>query len=383
MYFLLLLFSPFVILLTYVKGDIMKNKKLFLIIGVILILVIILAITPIIWYKNSIASVSDNTDKIKVEIEIGSSNDVIAQKLEEAGVIKNAFAFRIYAKLNNISGLQAGTYYFTQAMTIDEIIESLKTGIVYVDTSYNVTFVEGRNMRRFVKTIAEVTNNTEEDVFNLLKDEEYIDSLIDKYWFITDEIKQKDIYYPLEGYLFPDTYSFESKDVTVEKIFEVMLNQMDKVLSKYKDDIEKSDYTVHELLTMASLCELEAVVPADRAEVAGVFYNRLKINEPLGSDVTTYYAIGVELGERDLYQSELDKYNPYNTRGPKMNGKLPIGPISNVSEMSIKAAIYPNKTDNLFFVADKYGKLYFTKTSYEHSKITNQLINSGMWIEFD
>lgn len=361
----------------------MKSKKLFLIIGVILVLLIILAITPIIWYKTSIVSVSDNTDKIKVEIEIGSSNDVIAQKLEDAGIIKNAFAFKIYAKLNNISGLQAGTYYFTQSMTIDEIIESLKTGIVYVDTSYNVTFVEGRNMRRFAKTIAEVTNNTEEDVFNLMKDEEYIDSLINKYWFITDEIKQKDIYYPLEGYLFPDTYSFESKDVTVEKIFEVMLNQMDKVLSKYKDDIEKSDYSVHELLTMASLCELEAVVPADRAEVAGVFYNRLKINEPLGSDVTTYYAIGVELGERNLYQSELDKYNPYNTRGPKMNGKLPIGPISNVSETSIKAAIYPNKTDNLFFVADKYGKLYFTKTSYEHSQITNQLINNGMWIEFD
>ena len=267
-------------------------------------------------------------------------------------------------------------------MTIEEIIEALKTGIVYVDTSYNVTFVEGRSMKRFAKTIAEVTNNSEEDVFTLLKNEKYIDSLIDKYWFITDEIKQKGIYYPLEGYLFPDTYTFESKDVTVEKICEVMLNQMDKVLSKYKVDIQKSGYSVHQILAMASLCELEAVVPDDRAEVAGVFYNRLKSNSSLGSDVTTYYAIGVELGERDLYQSELDKYNPYNTRGPKMEGKLPIGPISNVSEMSIKAAIYPNKTDNYFFVADKYGKLYFTKSNSEHVQITNKLINSGMWIEF-
>jgi len=361
----------------------MKNKKTFIIIITTLLLLIVLAIIPIVWYKNSILTVSDDTEKIKVEIEIGSSTDVIAQKLEEAGVIKNAFAFKIYTKLNEISGLQAGTYYFTQAMTIEEIIESLKSGIVYVNTSYNVTFVEGKSMKRFAKTVAEVTNNNEEDVFNLLKNEEYINSLIDKYWFITDEIKQNGIYYPLEGYLFPDTYTFESKDITVEKIFEIMLNQMDKMLSKYKNDIHNSGYSVHQILAMASLCELEAVYPEDRAEVAGVFYNRLKNHDSLGSDVTTYYAIGIELGERDLYQSELDTYNLYNTRGPKMEGKLPIGPISNVSEASIKAAIYPKKTDSYFFVADKYGKLYFTKTNSEHIQITNKLINDGMWIKFD
>lgn len=361
----------------------MKKKKTFLILAIILVILALVVTIPLSWYKSNISNISDNTDKIKIEIPIGSSTDDIATKLEEAGVVKNAFAFKIYAKLNKISGLQAGTYFFTQAMTIEEIIDSLKTGIVYVDTSYNVTFVEGRSMKRFAKTIAEVTNNTEEDVFKLMKDEAYIDSLIDKYWFITDEIKQKDIYFPLEGYLFPDTYTFESKDVSVDKIFEVMLNQMDKILSKYKDDIKKSGYTVHQLLTMASLCELEAVYPEDRAEVAGVFYNRIKSNDSLGSDVTTYYAIGVELGERDLYQSELDAYNAYNTRGPKMEGKLPIGPISNVSESSIKAAIYPNSTKNYFFVADKYGKLYFTKTNAEHVQITNKLINSGMWIQFD
>ncbi|MBR5227750.1 MAG: endolytic transglycosylase MltG [Clostridia bacterium] len=358
-----------------------KNKFTILIIILLVLLAIILA--PFIWYSSAIkpADKEDTVEK-KVIIELGSGNSTIATKLEELGIIKNALAFKIYAKLNNIDGLQAGTYYFSPAMSIDEIVQDLKTGIVYSNSAFNVTFIEGKSMKRFAKQIAEVTNNTEEDVFNLMKDKAYLDSLISKYWFITDEIKNKDIYYPLEGYLFPDTYNFESRDISVEKIFEIMLNRMDSVLSKYKEDIEKSKYTVHELLALSSLCELEAVYADDRAEVAGVFYNRLNSNDSLGSDVTTYYAIGVELGERDLYQSELDAYNAYNTRGPNMGGKLPVGPISNVSESSIRAAIYPKDTENYFFVADKYGKLYFTKTNYEHTQKTNELINSGMWIEF-
>ncbi len=360
----------------------MKKKKLLTVVIILIVILIIAGVSPLIWYRTNISPVSNDTEKKKVEIEIGSSNDSIGQKLEEAGIIKNKTAFKIYLKLNKVEGLQAGTYYLSPSMTLDEIIDALKKGIVFVDTNFDVTFVEGTSMKKFAKYISQVTNNSEQDVYDLMKNEEYINKIIDKYWFITDEIKNKDIYYPLEGYLFPDTYSFESRDVTVEQIFEAMLNQMDKVLTKYKEDIEKSKYSVHELLTLASLCEKEAVKAEDRAEVAGVFYNRLKSGDSLGSDVTTYYAIGIELGERDLYQSELDAYNPYNTRGPNMQGKLPVGPISNVAESSIKAAIYPKATDNYFFVADKYGKLYFTKTNAEHIQMTNKLIKEGLWLEF-
>lgn len=359
-----------------------KNKKLIIILIAIVAILLVAVISPIIWYNTSISPVSADTEKRKVEIEIGSSNDTIGSVLEETGIIKNKLAFKIYSKLNNVEGLQAGTYYLSPSMTLDEIVSSLKSGIVFAETHFDVTFIEGTSMKKFAKHISQVTNNTEQDIYDLLKNEEYLNKVIEKYWFVTDEIKNKNIYYPLEGYLFPDTYSFESRDVSVETIFEAMLNQMDKVLTKYKTDIEKSKYSVHELLTMASVCEKEAVKAEDRAEVAGVFYNRLKVGDSLGSDVTTYYAIGVELGERDLYQSELDAYNAYNTRGPNMGGKLPVGPISNVAESSIKAAIYPADTDNYFFVADKYGKLYFSKTNTEHVQMTNKLIQDGLWIEF-
>ena len=232
------------------------------------------------------------------------------------------------------------------------------------------------------KKIEETTNNTQEDVMKTLKDEEYIDSLIDKYWFLTNEIKQDEIYYSLEGYLFPDTYAIKNKDVTVEEIFEKMLDKMEIVLEQYKDEIAESKYSVHEILTIASIIETESMSSDGRKDVASVIYNRLNRGMAIQSDVTTYYAVKVDMGERDLYQKELDTYNAYNTRGPNMEGKLPIGPVASVSKSSIEAALEPTSTDYLFFVADKNGKLYFTKTASEHNRIINDLRAEGLWFEY-
>ena len=136
------------------------------------------------------------------------------------------------------------------------------------------------------------------------------------------------------------------------------------------------------MLTLASIIELEASNADDRAGVAGVFYNRLEDGWSLGSDVTTYYAAKVDLSERDLYQSEIDDVNDYNTRPVAMAGKLPIGPICNPSIMSIKAAIKPTEHNNYFFVADKNGKTYFSKTNSEHINTVNTLKKEGLWFEY-
>ena len=102
----------------------------------------------------------------------------------------------------------------------------------------------------------------------------------------------------------------------------------------------------------------------------------------LGSDVTTYYAYKVDMGERDLTTAELYTYNPYNTRGPQMFGKLPVGPIASPSKSSIEAVISPDKTDYLYFVADKNGKAYFAKTFAEHQQIVTKLKNDGLWFVY-
>ena len=364
----------------HMQGENNMKKKI-LVIAIIVILVVIL--TPIIWYNLSITPVDkDNKEKISIEIPIGSSSEDIAEILKDNDIIKNKLAFKIYVKLNKVSNFKAGKYDLYQTMDLKEITKTLQTGTLYVENQVAITFIEGKHMRWYANKIAQTTNNTEEQVFELLENEEYMDSLIEKYWFLTEEIKNENVYYPLEGYLFPDTYFFENKDVTVEEIFEVLLNQTEKVLNEYKEQIEAQEYSVHEILALASIIETEAVFVEDRKDISSVIYNRLNKNMPIQSDVTTYYGIQVDMGDRALFQSELDAYNPYNTRGPRMEGKLPIGPISSVSKDAIDAALNPSDTDYIYFVADKNGKVYFTKTLEEHTNKITQLENEGLWYEF-
>lgn len=358
-------------------------KKVIIIVSIIVALIIIVIGSVFTWYNISLSPVNkDDITPYNLEIPMGSGSSTIAKKLKSEGLIKNELAFKIYVKLNKISNFQAGTYNLTKNLSVKEIVEILQTGKVNGKDTISITFVEGKNMRWVANKIAENTNNSEEDVYALLEDEEYINSLIQKYWFLTDDIKNEDIYYPLEGYLFPDTYQFENKEIKVEKIFETLLNQMDKKLSTYKEDIEKSEYSIHKILSAAAIIENEAVFDKDRKDVAGVIYNRLKENMAIQSDVTTYYAFKIEMGSRDLYSSEINKYNAYNTRGPNMTGKLPVGPISMVSIASIEAAINPNENNYIYFVADKNGKVYFTRTYDEHLEKVNELKNSGLWIQF-
>ncbi len=345
-------------------------------------LILLIVIIGLIWYFASISKVNKKEQEIEVTIPLGSGINKIADVLKENKLIKNKLAFRMYVKLNKISNFQAGTYYLKQNMNVKEIVEMLQTGIMHDPNQISITYIEGKNMRWLAKKIEEITDNSQEDVMNLLEDEKYINSLIDKYWFLSNEIKQEEIYYPLEGYLFPDTYSIKNKEVTVQEIFEKMLDKMESVLEEYKEEINNSKYTVHEILTIASVIEAESMNEDGRKDVSSVIYNRLNKGMALQSDVTTYYAVKVDMGERDLYQKELDAYNAYNTRGPNMEGKLPIGPVASVSKSSIEAALKPNSTDYIFFVADKNGKLYFTKTASEHNKIINELKENELWFEY-
>lgn len=360
----------------------MKDKKVIVIIGIVLLAILLILGSVVIWYTSSIKSVNKNDEKIEITIPMGTGTSGIADILKDNKLIKSKTAFKLYVKLNKVTNFQAGKYYLKQNMNLKEITNMLKTGILEDPNQITITYLEGKNIRWLASKIAEITNNTEEDLYSVLSDEEYLDSLIEKYWFISEDIKDKNIYYSLEGYLFPDTYALENKDVKVQDIIEKMLDRMQDILEDYKDLIEQKDYKVHKILTVASIIEMESMNEEGRKDVSSVIYNRLAKNMAIQSDVTTYYAAKVDVGERDLYQAELDQYNEYNTRGPNMEGKLPIGPISSVSKNSIDAALKPNNTDYLFFVADKNGKLYFTKTVEEHNSIVSELKSQGLWLEY-
>ncbi len=358
-------------------------KKVVIIISIIVLLIVIITISGILWYKSQLkpTNTAQVTEEI-IEIQQGTKTEEILNLLHKKNLIKNVTASKIYIKLNDIKGLQAGKYNLNSKMSLEDILNQISSGNV-VNEEITITFLEGKNIKWVASKIAEETNNTEEQVYALLNDKAYIQSLINKYWFLTDEITNKDIYYPLEGYLYPETYKFANADVSVEEIFNVLLEQTDKQLKSYQYQIQSQNLSVHQVLTMASMIELEGRDDASKKEIASVFYNRLKKNMPLGSDVTTYYAIKVDMGERDLYADEINQYNPYNTRGPNMEGKLPVGPISMISKSSIEAVLNPEDTDYLYFVADMNGKIYFSKNYEEHKNIVEQLQKQGLWYEYD
>ena len=354
------------------------NKK-----GIIaLILLIIILLTPIITivvYFSNLKPVTKDNIIVEFKVEEGDTLLSIANNLEEKDLIKSKLAYKIYLKTHKANEIKIGKYELNQNMGVKNIINTL-TGDNYKEDYINITFKEGLNIRQIAKVIEENTENTEEQVYSLLKDESYINSLINEYWFLTNDIKNEKLYYPLEGYLFPNTYQFK-KDATVKDIFKVMLDQMDEELSKYKAQINNSNYTIHQLMTLASIVELEAGSSHERNGVAAVFYNRIKNNWTLGSDVTTYYAEKKPFSE-DLSIDEINECNAYNTRSTCIVG-LPVGPISNPSSESIEGVMNPTTSDYYYFVADKNGNTYFTKTENEHQNIIQKLQREGLWYTYD
>ena len=354
------------------------NKKGIAFISFFVFLILLCVITCFVYFSK-LGSVSSDSSVVDFKVVDGDTYNGIANRLEDENLIQSALAYKIYIKLHPKDTLKAGIYELNSNMDVSEIVDVLSSGN-FKEEHIKMTFKEGINMKGIASVIAENTNYSEDDVFNLLKDESYIDSLINSYWFLTDSIKNSDIYYPLEGYLFPNTYEFRV-DADVKDIFKVLLDQMDVELSKYKSQIESSDYSVHELLTLASIVELEAGSSHERNGVATVFYNRIKAGWTLGSDVTTYYAVQKSFKE-DLLASELSACNAYNTRGTCFKG-LPVGPISNPSHESIEGVMNPTVSDYYYFVADKNGKTYFTKTSSEHEQIIAKLKREGLWYVYE
>lgn len=356
----------------------MKNFRNMAIILLVVFTTVTLALG--VYYKVNMAGTSNSDTKKIVNIEEGTIND-IAKTLKDNNLIKNVSIFKVYIKLTNKSNLKAGTYELSENMGVEKIVKILEKGTKYNPNEISITFKEGINIRKIATLISENTNNSYDDVIKKASDETFINTLIDKYWFLTDDIKNKNIYYSLEGYLFPDTYRFNNREVTTEEIFTKMLDEMDKKLSKYKDEINKSDLSVHEIITLASVVELEGAKATDRKGVAGVFYNRLASSAypTLGSDATTYYASKIDDWSYSLTYKELnDCKNKYNTRCSSNTG-LPVGPICNPGIESIEATINPDKHEYYYFVADCNGKVYLTKNSTEHNNIINKLKKEDNW----
>ena len=324
------------------------------------------------FYFYGLSPISSSNEVITYQVNPKTSKIEIANDLKKKGYIKSATALKIYLFFHHLN-LQAGTYEFTKNMSPKEMMEIMNQGKVKND-SYSITLIEGRRLKEYIKNISEKLDVTEEEILEKMQDQEYLNTLIKKYWFLDESILNSELYYPLEGYLFPDTYTF-LKNNTASEIIEKILNHTENKLGPLKEEIQNSNYSVHELLSMASIIELEAVSENDRNTVSQVIYKRLEMGKGLGMDVTTYYAVKKDMGT-GLTLTDLKTVNPYNTSesNSSMAGKLPVGPICNPSLMSINATLHPTDTDYVYFFADvKTGIVYFTHTYEEHIAIQKEI----------
>ena len=338
-------------------------KKKIIIIG-LLIAVLALFITSLYFY--GLTPVKSESEKVIFRINSGTSTKEIIDNFVSEKSIKSKNSSFSYLKVHRNFILKAGTYELDRNDSTRDIFRKINAGDIY-DDSIKITFNEGKRITHYATLINENFGYNENDVISTINDEAYLKELINKYWFLTDEILNDKIYYALEGYLFPDTYSFK-KDSSIKSIIETMLDNTNKKLSNYKSDIENSSYSIHQILTMASIIENESMFDEDRSGVSQVIYKRLKLNMSLGMDVTTYYAVKKDLSET-LTKSDLNSYNDYNTRNTSFIG-LPVGPICNMGIKSIEAALKPSDTNYLYFYADiKTGKLYFAENMTEFQKL--------------
>lgn len=310
-------------------------------------------------------------EKIEVEVPIGSGLTLIANLLEEKKVIKDARIFKYYAKFNNESSFQAGTYTLSPAMTHDELIESLKTGKVYREPVFKVTIPEGLKIEEIARIIEKNTTISEQEFVSYVNNPEVIQQLMTDYpTLLTEAILNEQVRTPLEGYLFPATYPFYEEEPTIETVVHTMLDATLENVTPYMNYLEENDKTVHWLLTFSSLLEKEATQKADRKKIASVFYNRMKVDMPLQTDPTVLYALG-EHKDKVLLK-DLEVQNPYNTY---QNKGLPPGPIANAGVSSIEAVVSPDETDYIYFLADKTGENHFTNSYEQH------LLNKKKYID--
>ena len=328
------------------NGQKKSDKKIALLICLILVLL----------YGGSVLSDyrgSSKGEPCEVTISEGSGTIQVAEALQEQGIIKKPFWFRVFSKLGGHDGdYQPGTFSLQTKTGYPELFKTLTQ--MPLSHFVTLTIPEGYELRQIADVLEEAGLIDRARFYDAVENGNF------DYDFLRDVPRREN---RLEGYLFPDTYQFmrgESEETIIGK----MLSRFDEIYSEeYKNRAKELGMTDDELITLASIVEREAQGDADRTLVAGVFHNRLKsVQYPyLESCATVQYI----LKERKAVLSVADtKINsPYNTY---QNPGLPQGPIASPGKEAIEAALYPEETEYLFFVLDSSGKHRFAKTFEEH-----------------
>jgi UPF0755 protein len=307
--------------------------------------------------------VSDDTTRVTYTVQPGRSAAQIGDELQTLGLIRSSLAFRTIAEARGVSNrIEAGNYQLSPSMTTNEIVAILSKGATR--TGIIVTIPEGWRAEQSAQRIEETGIARTDEIMALVRTGA---------GSALPLIEQPPAGTSLEGYLFPETYEV-AKTASARTIAEMMVRQFDKAVTpKLRQQFTANGLTLHQAVTMASIVEREAAIPAEQPIIASVYLNRLRRNMPLQADPTVQFAVananlaealGYGFWKRDLTRDDLKSLSPYNTY---VQRGLPPGPICSPGLGALEAVANPAQTDFLFFVAKGDGSHVFSKTDVEHA----------------
>ncbi|MBR4470581.1 MAG: endolytic transglycosylase MltG [Erysipelotrichaceae bacterium] len=366
-----------------------KKNKIIIAILVILFLIIGLGAGIIFYVKSSlkptdaflIGEICENgetpCDFTVFIVDEGAYGKSTLEKLEAQGIIKSADVVYYYNRIFTGYSFAAGYFEIPHQMedeygnmhktTLDELMAFLANPLNAHQDTVMLSFDEGDFIRSYAKKIGEYTTVKEEELLAYWNDEDVIRGYMKEYPFLTEDIFNPDIKYYLEGYLFPDTYEF-FEFTNCDEVTRRFLDRTLEIYNKHKSEFDASEFSIHEVFTLASIVQWESGDAEDSKLIAGVFVDRLNAPEILGSTVTACYAFDLskeecyEVGDTLDYTWRDDPYNTYTNQG------FPPGPVSCPNEISINAALHPDTSYGyFFFCADMCnGGTVFARTYAEH-----------------
>ena len=301
-----------------------------------------------------------NDDDAYIILKKSATLEQVAKQLQEKNIIKSYITFIYYAKVKGLKeSIEDRNFIIKPKTNLNDLIIKLKDGKSEFAV---ITIPEGYTLYQIASKLEKNSLVKKEDILNEKLDDLKGNTLI---------LNKNDVYYGLEGYLFPDTY-YILYNTRKEEIINIMVDRFKTVFSeKYRERTKELGLNVNQVITIASLIEREAANDIERSRIAGVIYNRLKKGMLLQVDAAVIYAN--TKGEKSIdkvYYKTLkvkSKYNTYLYKG------LPPGPIASPGKASIEAALYPEKNDYLYYVASGNGHV-FSKTYKEHLNNVNKHI---------
>ncbi len=302
------------------------------------------------WHMEKFATspMDKNGQERLFTIRSGESLTGISQHLVQEGLIKDVTLFRLLVRYQGLSKkIQAGEYALSPAMAPRELLTTLTKGRVKL---YRLTIPEGLNLWETAMLVERAGFGTRENFLTLARDPELAAAL---------EIGADD----LEGYLFPETYLF-ARNTPHQEIIRKMVQRFRTVYTpQWQERTREMGFTRHQIVTLASIIEKETGTGSERPLISSVFHNRLKRRMRLESDPTVIY--GIPNFNGNITRKDLRRITPYNTY--RIKG-LPKGPIASPGKHSLEAALFPARTDFLFFVSKKDSTHKFSTNVRDHNK---------------